>query len=114
MSRLAFLWTKQGGMISLGTLGGKAVALWTSTRVARWSGGARRPAGRCTRSCGRRDGGVDLGTLGLHNASAAAVNERGDVLVVGTTESGTHAFRRNKGHVRGSARSAAQPRTQLR
>ena len=56
---------------------------------------------------------VDLGTLGLHNASAAAVNERGDVLVVGTTESGTHARSWNKGHVRelgtlgGSATHAA-------
>ena len=49
----AFLWTAAGGMVDLGTLGGRTARRAPSTTRDRSSAGATRRAATSTRSCGR-------------------------------------------------------------
>ena len=86
----AFWWTARGGMVDLGTLGGdysNAVAINDDGQVVGYSttaGSHSDTAGNETHafSWTKKGGMVDLGTLGGNSSSAAAVNNRGQVVGV--------------------------------
>jgi probable HAF family extracellular repeat protein len=90
----AFSWTRAGGLIDLGTLGGPfslADAVNARGQVvgyASLSDGLAYHAFSWTQAGGM----VDLGTLGGNFSDAAAVNARGDVVGDSSTAAGeTHA-----------------------
>ena len=89
----AFLWTLSGGMVDLGTLGGRNSEARPSTTRA-----CRRPERHGERRRARvpvdgAGGMVDLGTLGGLSSSASDINEAGQVVGRAATASGDeHAF----------------------